>query len=792
MQQQQQSGGRNSGSKKKNKKGKQDGGKGGGKDDQTVSTTPEKSGIEPTEQVQDEERRITSPSADKKETKGKPQPSPSASAPAGPVANGTASGPAVGPATANGHTSTSPPRESSKDAPGSVTSHDSKQSTQKSASRGGSKPSSEPRSRAPPESAHASKQHSGSPTESDGSTPIQPAFTVIRDNADQGTDRTDSDLDVSVQPSVAPSAGPASKQASKDVAGAFGGGGSVGSSGAIGQLRAGTSAASSSSNRGAVETQKQVGSPTVTTAGGAGSQAPANRDPATASSGEEADYHVVQLPTGGEEQMAPEMHKAAGAPGTPSATSPGPASPQPISGMSSISEPSFPPGAGYIGKKRIWRQSLGKYARETDEDKRWFRHRNHVFVFTFSGKPVYTRYGNDEDISQFGVLQVVASKMAAFFHHSAGKDVLRSITTTQRRFVFLEKGPLILVCITGHLALAHTALETLLSRVYRQFVTIVTSGVEKTLMERPNLDIRNLLAGTQHVIGNLVRWSFNDMLLQVEGIEPLPLDPAHRNVCTEALRSTRIKNLLLACIIAGHRVVSLVTNRQTKATYQVGDLVCVINYILSSNSLRGTESWTPICLPSISDRAFTYAYIGYVPKSDVCQIFLSYDNAGPQFMDISKAARRITQQLRDTQVLNAIEEAAAACPVTIQYQPGKRLGFLSNSFQGQLGWLLDNVIHGCYYLEATQQYFSSAVKPPYEGKYIFRNYSKCTQLMMHCALPSQICVATDSECFYVWLQPEFRMFLTVPRGISTSVIGQFYQWIQAQELFIFLGNTPTW
>lgn len=84
------------------------------------------------------------------------------------------------------------------------------------------------------------------------------------------------------------------------------------------------------------------------------------------------------------------------------------------------------------------------------------------------------------------------------------------------------------------------------------------------------------------------------------------------------------------------------------------------------------------------------------------------------------------------------------------------------------------------------------MKPPYEGKYIFRNYSKCTQLMMHCALPSQICVATDSECFYVWLQPEFRMFLTVPRGISTSVIGQFYQWIQAQELFIFLGNTPTW
>ncbi|CAD7925933.1 unnamed protein product [Amoebophrya sp. A120] len=452
--------------------------------------------------------------------------------------------------------------------------------------------------------------------------------------------------------------------------------------------------------------------------------------------------------------------------------------------------------------KKIWRHSeKARHLGETDEMARWWKHRNHVFVFTFSGKPVYTRYGNDEEITQFGVLQVIAAKMAAFFHQSNGKDVLRSITTTQRRFVFLEKGPLIMVCITGHLTLAHQALEHLLSRVYLQFVTIVTSTVERQLMQRPNLDIRNLLSGTQHVIGNLVRWGFNDMLLQVEGIEPLPLDPANRNVVTEALRGVRkIPNLLLACVIAGHRVVSLVTNRQTKQSASGSssikrDLVCVINYILSSNSLKGSESWTPICLPSVSDRAFTYAYIGYVPKTEVCQIFFSYDNAGPQFMAISSAARKITQQLRDTKVLEAIEEAMAGCPILISSSfrhMHLAPSYLSHSFQGQLAWLLDNVIHGCYFLEASQQYFTSAVREPYDPKYIFRNYSKCSELMLHCARPSQICVATDSECFYVWLQQDFRMFLTVPRGISTSVIGQFYQWVQTQELFIFLGNTPTW
>lgn len=241
-------------------------------------------------------------------------------------------------------------------------------------------------------------------------------------------------------------------------------------------------------------------------------------------------------------------------------------------------------------------------------------------------------------------------------------------------------------------------------------------------------------------------------------------------------------------------MVSIVTNKQTKNTYRVSDLVPVINYVCSSNSLRGTESWTPICLPSVSETAFTYAYISFVGNTDVCQLFFSYDNSGQQFMQLSKAAGRISRQLKETKLLTSIEQSITGCPVPISYHSGpsggggggggppssgggtpgastrtssdvraaggssavpagvsggtpvagsgemiiQKVPYLSHTFQGALAFLLNGIIHGSYFLESSKQYFSSRVREPYCRKYLFRNYAKCRELMQHCRLPSQV------------------------------------------------------
>merc|ERR1712019_210450 len=96
--------------------------------------------------------------------------------------------------------------------------------------------------------------------------------------------------------------------------------------------------------------------------------------------------------------------------------------------------------------------------------------------------------------------------------------------------------------------------------------------------------------------------------------------------------------------------------------------------------------------------------------------------------------------------------------------------------------LLDGIIHAAYYIPSLQQYFSSAIAQTYQSKrrtkMLFRCYGRCRLLLRTAKMPSQICIATDHECFYVSLSAEFHMYLSVPRGISTGVIGQFFEWIK--------------
>lgn len=161
------------------------------------------------------------------------------------------------------------------------------------------------------------------------------------------------------------------------------------------------------------------------------------------------------------------------------------------------------------------------------------------------------------------------------------------MSTGSRKFLFLQKGPLYLVCVSSHVRMPMDALKFVLQRVYRQFLSILTSSIETRLEQRPNYNLKKDLGTSDHVcISNMIRWTFQDMLLFGEGIEPLPLSPAQRNQCVELIRNTKIKDLILGFIMVKHRVVAIVRNKNFKEYGLHGDVVCLINYIMSSESLR--------------------------------------------------------------------------------------------------------------------------------------------------------------------------------------------------------------
>lgn len=73
-------------------------------------------------------------------------------------------------------------------------------------------------------------------------------------------------------------------------------------------------------------------------------------------------------------------------------------------------------------------------------DPEWLNQREHFFILSSAGKPIYSLHGNEDKlVTLFGVMQALVSVV------HANQDVIMSIQAIGIKFVFLMKGPLILV-----------------------------------------------------------------------------------------------------------------------------------------------------------------------------------------------------------------------------------------------------------------------------------------------------------------------------------------------------------
>lgn len=89
--------------------------------------------------------------------------------------------------------------------------------------------------------------------------------------------------------------------------------------------------------------------------------------------------------------------------------------------------------------------SVMSVSQQDDEEnsKDWVGSKKHVFVLSFAGKPIYSRYGNEDKLAWlFGVIQTLVSFV------QTGDDTIKSIRAGDTLFVFLVKKPLILAAVS--------------------------------------------------------------------------------------------------------------------------------------------------------------------------------------------------------------------------------------------------------------------------------------------------------------------------------------------------------
>lgn len=428
----------------------------------------------------------------------------------------------------------------------------------------------------------------------------------------------------------------------------------------------------------------------------------------------------------------------------------------------------------------------------------WLSHKCHVIVFTYSGKPVYSRYGSEDLIAGFtGTLQAIVAKFS-----SNGlldrEDCLRSISSGNLRMEFLNMSPLILVCISKNIFASHATLRRLLSGIHSQLMFVLTEGVNATLLARPNFDVRSLLGGTKPLLGNLISWTNRDMLLATRecAVEPLPLPSEIRTRVLNVLQQNCPSSSLLTMLLAGHRLVATASGSDNQITLSANDIILLTNLVISSTSMRSTESWTPVCLPCLSAGAFVYAYVQYLSE-DVAYVCVSLSPESSHFHAISHHAAAVKSMVCSKlfdggSLAQIMSDWISKCPLTMQ-----ALGDIDGSIEKREA--ISRVKHCAIVLNQSRQLFSTcATFPPSDEtplKDIFRCYQQCIGLLgdgddnPDSSSPSQQVAMTYKDSFvFVWLTSEFQLFITAPRGTDVSVITYVYQWLRENEQVLFIPN----
>ncbi|XP_012276007.1 vacuolar fusion protein MON1 homolog A [Orussus abietinus] len=408
--------------------------------------------------------------------------------------------------------------------------------------------------------------------------------------------------------------------------------------------------------------------------------------------------------------------------------------------------------------------------------KTWLSQKKHIFVLSQAGKPIYSRHSSEDKlVTVMGVMQALVSFV------QSGDDMIRSVHAGDTNFVFLVKGPLILVAISKTLESVQQLIMQL-TYVYNQILSVLTqSRLTSVYEQRRNYDLRRLLSGSERLIDHLLNFMDREPAFFLGAIKCLPLVPAMRDNIAQIIIQTcgKIKNLVFAILLANNQLVTLV--RMKKYSIHPTDLHLIQNLVDSSESFKSAESWTPICLPKFDANGYMHGHVSYLAEDcQACLLLLTVDR--DVFFTLSEAKQKIVEKLRRTNCLEAINESMNKTSVTI----------------AEIG--LPEMRHVLYKCKSTAQFWCPAFQAPYTTEEEIERLLGLYQCLHHkLHAPSRplklIFQQLEKETMFTWLTAGFELYATfeplVTKRDAIEAVSKLLKWLKKEEERLFILNPPT-
>lgn len=421
---------------------------------------------------------------------------------------------------------------------------------------------------------------------------------------------------------------------------------------------------------------------------------------------------------------------------------------------------------------------------------RWKLKLKHFMILSSAGKPIYSRHGDDQLISNsIGVIQTILSIFIG------ADDSLQSFTAGDSRFVIVSKGHLHLVAIS-RLGENDAQLRVQLEALYTQILSTLTlPTMQRMFLNRPSTDLRRPLEGTETLLSSLsdgfTRGSPSTLL---SALECLRIRKSHREAINRSLTKCKSPSLLYGLVVAGGRLVSVI--RPRKHSLHPGDLHLIFNMLFEADGIRagGGESWIPLCLPGFNNTGYLYMYVSFLRASaqeattdeepgslmgkedEIAIILISPNKEG--FFELRKMRDELVDEMRNNGSMSAVRSAV---------KRGRRA--CTDIAPGTV------VRHFLYKSRANVQFTMPALEAQFNSGLAWRKLMSLYALL-HSAVHGKnahlkvYTTASKSHISLAWVTPLFELYCVAAGSASRSALAQgankMVQWAQSEEQRLFV------
>ncbi|XP_041994956.1 vacuolar fusion protein MON1 homolog [Salvia splendens] len=449
-----------------------------------------------------------------------------------------------------------------------------------------------------------------------------------------------------------------------------------------------------------------------------------------------------------------------------------------------------------------------RHADEDDASVSWRKRKKHFIILSHSGKPIYSRYGDEYKLAGFSAtLQAIISFV------ENGGDRVNLVRAGKHQVVFLVKGPIYLVCISCTEE-PYESLKGQLELLYGQMILILTKSVNRCFEKNPKFDMTSLLGGTDAVFSSLIHSLSWNPATFLHAYSCLPLAYATRQAAASILQDVAGSGVLFALLMCKHKVISLVSAQ--KASLHPDDILLLSNFIMSSESFRTSESFSPICLPRYNPMAFLYAYVHYFDTDTYVVLLTTSSDA---FYHLKDCRIRIEIVLSNSNVLSEVQRSLVDGGMHIKdllVEPTSRAGAFSSHLgqprpgAGSPGRTADGSIgiggpaglwHFVYRSIYLDQYVSSEFSSPINSlrqqKRLYRAYQRLYASMHKKPIgPHKTQFRRDENYVLLcWVTQDFELYAAfdplADKALAIKVCNRVCQWVKDVENEIFLlGASP--